>query len=233
MKSSERPLRGDAHRNRSHLSQVILGAQDGLVNVVGVVLGVAAATTNTRVVLAAGLAAAFAESVSMAAVAFTTARADDALYRSELQREQRHIRAIPELEKNEIRDLYRQKGLSGELLEQVVNAITSDPAVWVAVMMTEELRLAPVDRAAAARGAWTVGLASLVGSLIPLAPFLLLQARLAAIGAVACAALTLFALGAYKAIVTVGRWWWSGLELAAIGLMAALIGYEIGALFGA
>jgi VIT1/CCC1 family predicted Fe2+/Mn2+ transporter len=54
---------------------LILGGQDGLVNVLGVVLGVAAATLSTRVVLIAGLAATFAESISMGAVAYTSAKA--------------------------------------------------------------------------------------------------------------------------------------------------------------
>src|SRR4029453_12501318 len=77
----------DPHRHESRLSEIILGGQDGLVNVLGVILGVAAATSEVRLILAAGLAAAFAESVSMAAVAFTSSRAQRALYESELQRE--------------------------------------------------------------------------------------------------------------------------------------------------
>ena len=74
--TSERELdydaRLDPHRGASALSDVILGGQDGLVNVLGVILGVAAATADTRIVLVAGLAATFAESVSMGAVAYTS-----------------------------------------------------------------------------------------------------------------------------------------------------------------
>jgi hypothetical protein len=62
----------DPHRQASALSDVILGGQDGLVNVLGVILGVAAATSDPRIVLVAGLAATFAESVSMGAVAYTS-----------------------------------------------------------------------------------------------------------------------------------------------------------------
>src|SRR5262249_28628328 len=92
----------DAHRPGSRLSEIILGGQDGLVNVLGVILGVAAATQDTRIVLVAGLAATVAESISMAAVAFTASRAEDALYESERRREHRHIVASPDSEREEI-----------------------------------------------------------------------------------------------------------------------------------
>src|SRR5512144_1043384 len=85
----------DPHRRASSLSDIILGGQDGLVNVLGVILGVAAATHDVRIVLVAGLAAAFAESVSMGAVAFTSTLADADFYESERAREYRHIEQAP------------------------------------------------------------------------------------------------------------------------------------------
>src|SRR4051794_10132471 len=99
--------RVDPHRHGSQLSDVILGGQDGLVNVLGVILGVAAASADARIVLAAGVAAALAESVSMAAVAYTSRRADQALYESEVARERRHLDAVPALEAEEVRAMYR------------------------------------------------------------------------------------------------------------------------------
>lgn len=69
------------------LRDVILGGQDGLVNVLGVILAVAVATTDVRVVLIAGLAATFAESISMAAVAYTSQKAEADFYQRERKRE--------------------------------------------------------------------------------------------------------------------------------------------------
>jgi VIT1/CCC1 family predicted Fe2+/Mn2+ transporter len=224
-------LQVDPHRTGSRLRDVILGGQDGLVNVLGVLLGVAAATSESRIVLAAGLAATFAESVSMGAVAYTATQAERALYESEVAREKRHIQKVPQLEADEVREIYRQKGLSGELLEQVVAAITANQEVWIAVMMAEELRLSPVPRGRALSAAITVGLAALVGSLLPLVPFVFLAIRPAVIASVGVAALTLFAAGAYKARTTVGHWLRSGLEMAAIGMASAFVGYFVGLLF--
>src|SRR5512141_2248701 len=100
----------EPHRHASALSDIILGGQDGLVNVLGVILGVAAATSNTYIVLVAGLAATFAESVSMGAVAYTSTLADADFYESERAREYRHIQAVPTLERSEIQKIYEAKG---------------------------------------------------------------------------------------------------------------------------
>lgn len=222
--------RQDPHRSASALSDVILGGQDGLVNVLGVILGVAAATSDAHLVLVAGLAATFAESVSMAAVAYTSTLADADLYESERAREYRHVQAVPRLEADEIRRIYQAKGFSGELLERIVSTITADPDVWVAVMMAEEHQLIPTNRRNALRSGLVVGLAAIVGSLVPLVPFLWLPVGLSMVAAVLLAALVLFVVGAYKARLTVGHPGKSGLEMAVIGTLSALVGYAVGAL---
>ncbi len=221
----------DPHRRASSLSDVILGGQDGIVNVLGVILGVAAATLDARIVLVAGLAAAFAESVSMAAVAYTSMVADADFYESERARERRHVGEVPALEREEIRRIYAEKGFHGELLERIVEKITSDHDVWVNVMMAEEHRLTPVSRRTAARSGIVVGLAAIVGSLIPLLPFLVLSVRVSMIVSVGVTAGVLFAVGVYKAKVMVGSPGKSGLEMAVIGTVSALVGYGIGLLF--
>ena len=83
-------LCGDPHRRTSAVSDIILGGQDGLVNVLGVILGVAAATAGAHIVLVAGLAATFAEPVSMDTVAYTSTMAESGIYESEQAREYRH-----------------------------------------------------------------------------------------------------------------------------------------------
>ena len=224
-------LFGDPHRRASGLSDIILGGQDGLVNVLGVILGVAAATHDQRIVLVAGLAATFAESVSMGAVAYTSTLADADFYESERAREFRHITEVPHLEKNEIREIYARKGFEGELLDHIVETITANEDVWVAVMMSEEHQLSPTDRRQAIKSALVVGFAAVVGSLIPLAPFVFLPIVHSMWVAVAITALVLFGVGAYKARIMVGHPGKSGLEMAVIGTLSALVGYVVGALF--
>lgn len=223
----------DAHRHESRLSDIILGGQDGLVNVLGVILGVAAATNDPRIVLAAGMAATFAESVSMGAVAYTSTQADRALYESEMAREHRHVYLVPAIERDEIRKIYQGKGFEGALLDQIVETITANKDVWVAVMMAEELRLVPIHHGAAWQSAVVVGLAAIIGSLIPLAPFMLMPVVSAMVVSILVAAIALFAVGAYKARMTVGHWGKSGMEMALIGTLSALVGYVVGLFFRA
>lgn len=223
----------EPRRASASLADIILGGQDGLVNTLGVILGVAAASSDPRLVIAAGLAATFAESISMGAVAYTSTLADHDHYRVELEREQREIREMPRAEEQEVRAIFSSWGFAGDLLERAVAQIIKSEVTWVEVMMRNELKLAPIEASNALRIALVVGVSALIGSLVPLLPFLLLPIGAAVPTALACSALVLFGVGAYKARLTVGLPWRSGLQMAVIGLVSALAGYLVGALFQA
>jgi len=222
----------DPHRSTTEISDIILGGQDGLVNVLGVILGIAAATGDPQVIIVAGLAATFAESVSMSAVAYTSTIASADVYESEREREYRHIEKAPTLEREEVIEIYQRKGFSGELLNKIVDTITANTDVWVAVMMAEEHGLTPTNRRHALRSALVVGISAIVGSMIPMIPFFILSipVQTSMLLSVLVAALTLFIVGAYKAKLTIGSPGKSGLEMAAIGTLSALVGYAVGAL---
>ena len=217
------------HRRGSTISDVILGGQDGIVNVLGVVLGVAAASGDTRIIIAAALATTFAESLSMAAVAYTSTLADRDVYEGQVEREKEHIRRFAAIEREEIRQIYQAKGFTGKQLDDIVETITSDEERWVDVMMAEELKVSPIEHRGLLRSALIVGLAAVIGSLIPVAPFFGLSLWMAAYASIALAGASLFAVGAYKSsILGVGVWWRSGLQMVLIGLVTALVSYVIG-----
>src|SRR5215470_11608931 len=92
------------------LRDLILGGQDGLVNMLGIVLGVVAANGTTTVLIAAGLAAAITESISMGAVAYTSFGTDRDFYLAARRREQEEIENEPEMEREEVRRIYAAKG---------------------------------------------------------------------------------------------------------------------------
>src|SRR5436853_7080428 len=127
------------------LRDIILGGQDGLVNVLGLVLGVAAATAQLRIVVAAALAATFSESIAMGGVMYTSALAERDYYLAQLAKEQREVEEMPEVETEEVRQIFRDKGLHGDVLERVVGEINSERTAWVGVMMRDELHLTPVS----------------------------------------------------------------------------------------
>ncbi|MDO8633677.1 MAG: VIT1/CCC1 transporter family protein [archaeon] len=215
------------------LEDVIWGGQDGLVNVLGLILGVAAATSDSRIVIIAGLAATFAESISMAAVAYTSQKAGKQFLERETQREMREIEETPETEKLEIREIFEKKGFRGKDLDRAVEIITSDKKVWLETMISEELKLGSYDEKDPLRDGIIVGVSALVGSLVPLAPFFFLEMQSAFVFSIGLSILVLFGAGAVKAKKTIGDWRKSGLEMAAIGTLSAIAGYAVGILLKA
>jgi len=167
----------------------------------------------------------------MGAVAYTSRLASDDLYLSEREREYRHIHLAPDVEIEEIRDIYQKKGFEGEALEKIVEVITSNPDVWVNVMMSEEFQMTPPEKSKAFNSALIVGLSALAGSLVPLLPFFFLNVGSSIWLSILLAALTLFVVGVYKARVTIGRPLRSGIQMAVIGTISALAGYVVGLIF--
>lgn len=217
----------EAHPAGNWLRDVILGGQDGLVNILGIILGVIAAGGSTSVLLVTGIAAAITESISMGAVGYTSTLSERDYYLAARQREQREVETDPQEERAEIRDIYEAKGFSGELLDQVVDTITANREQWVQTMMNEELHLQPVETPDIFRSAIVITIATLIGHLIPLAPFFVLDRTPALVASFIASAVVLFAVGAYSAISLIGDWRRSGIQMLGIGIGAALLGYVI------
>lgn len=215
----------------SKLRDIILGGQDGVVNVLGLVLGVASATSDPKIVIIAGIASTFAESISMGAVAYTSMQASQAYYQSLEQKELHEINKHPKEERAELKQIFAKKGLRGKLLAKVVERISSSKRRWVMTMMTDELHMsAPLTTAFSS--ALIVFAASMIGSIIPIVPFFLTTVKTAMISSVITCSAVLFLTGAYKAKLTIGTWWKSGLSMMLIGILSALAGYLIGTLLG-
>ncbi len=221
----------EMHSTNNSLRDVILGGQDGLVNMLGIALGVVAAGGSTHVLIVTGIAAAITESISMGAVAYTSFGSDRDFYLAEKAREQKEIEAQPDDERDEIREIYAAKGFKGQLLEDVVSTITANRETWVSTMMNEELHLQPVAQQSLVQSAVVVTVATLIGHFIPIVPFMVVARTPAIVLAIALSAVTLFAVGVYSAKTLVGDWRKSGLQMVAIGLGAAAVGFLIGRLF--
>jgi VIT1/CCC1 family predicted Fe2+/Mn2+ transporter len=169
----------------------------------------------------------------MGAVGWTSALSERDYYTAEQARESAEIDATPEAERQEIRDIYAAKGFAGDLLDRVVDTITANREAWLATMMDEELHLQPVEAPDIFRSAVVITIATLTGHLIPLLPFVWLSRTAALITAIVLSALVLFGVGAYQALTLTGDWRKKGLQMVAIGLGAAAIGFLIGRLLGA
>jgi len=225
----------EMHSSSTLLSDFILGSQDGLVNVLGIVLGVSAASSDFRLLLVASLAALGAESISMGAVAYTSTLARRKLYLKEVENELREMKEVPKIERSEVRQIFKDWGYSGKRLEKVTDDICANPKAWLEFMMAFELKLSPVEETAPIRSFVTVISATVIGSAVPLIPFIFLYNNigLGLVWSVALSAIVLFGIGYYEAKTTVGSLWRSGIQMTVIGLVAGFAGYLIGRLIGA
>src|SRR2546427_2898703 len=169
------PSHAEDHGGGTSLRDVILGGQDGLVNMLGIALGVVSAGGSTRVLIATGLAASVTESISMGAVAYTSFGSVRDFYLAQRRREEEEIESAPDVERQEIRDIYAAKGFEGQLLEDVVRTIAANRDTWVETMMDEELHLQSVEQRSLLQSAAVVTVSTLIGHLIPLAPFTVLS----------------------------------------------------------
>jgi len=222
-------LSGEPHKRPGLLSDFILGSQDGLVNVLGVILGVAIASQDLRIIIAGGLAATFAESISMGAVAYTSTTARREFYLAEVEREKHEMDTVPEAEKQEVRDILQRWGVPPNETEGILKHIVENPKAWLEIMMAHELNLEPVGKDRAAKSAFLVGIAAIFGSVIPLVPFVVFGANIynGIVSSLVASALVLFLIGWYKAKMTVGRPTKSGLQMLFIGIASALAGFGV------
>jgi vacuolar iron transporter family protein len=218
--------------NGTSLRDAMLGLNDGLVAAFAVTSGVAGAFSSNKIVVMAGLAEMLGGAVSMGLAAFASARAHREFYRSEEQRERDEIRKWPEHERDEIRGIYRDKGFSGPLLDQIVSHITADPTRWRSVMMREELGFGAEVMEPPLHSALTVGGAYLIGAAVPLLPYLFVGAAYGILISAFATIIALFVVGAAKTMLTARPWLRSGLESMAIGAVAAIVTYSVGRAFG-
>jgi vacuolar iron transporter family protein len=225
----------EPHPHRTFLSDFILGAQDGLVNVLGILLGLTAAAATFRIILIAALAALGAESVSMAAVAYTTTASRRKLYLGEEQRELREMKEVPETERREVRDVLVHWGYAGEKLERVLNDICENPKAMLEFMMAFELRIQPVGEEEARNSFTLVGGATVLGSFVPVIPYLVFYGNLvyAAVAAVVVSGAVLFLIGWLESKTTGSSLARSATQMVVIGLAAGFAGLLIGHFLGA
>lgn len=221
----ERLATGPRH---SYVRDWIYGGIDGAVTTFAVVSGVVGAELSPAVILVMGFANLVADGFSMAASNFLGTRAEQEDLKHLEAVEYRHIAAVPDGEREEIRQIYREKGFEGEELERVVALITANRKRWVQTMLTEEYGLPREVRSPWLAAASTFS-AFLLCGLAPLIPFLFgLQDafRLSTLltGAV------FFTIGSVKSRWSTVPWWRSGMETLLVGSAAAGLAYLIGVL---
>jgi VIT1/CCC1 family predicted Fe2+/Mn2+ transporter len=217
-----------------YLGEMVYGGLDGIITTFAVVSGVAGAELGLDVVLILGLANLLADGFSMGTGAYLSAKSEGEYYERERQREAWEVMEFPEGERAELYEIYRAQGYPEEDARQLVTIKTRDSRRWVDTMMVEELGMLKEEKSP-----WLNGLATLaafvVAGSVPLLVYLLAMAvqisdRLLFPVSLALSGLALFGLGAAKVLVTKLNPLRSGIEMLAVGGLAAAVAYVVGAL---
>ncbi|MEM8943853.1 MAG: VIT1/CCC1 transporter family protein [Planctomycetota bacterium] len=221
-----------APASHSYLRDFVYGAIDGTVTTFAVVSGVAGAGLSTEVIIVLGLANLVGDGFSMAASNFLGTKTEEELRRKARRTEENHVAHYPEGEREEVRQIFASKGFEAELLEQVVEVITSDRDRWVDTMLVEELRV-PLEGPSAIRAAMTTLIAFVLVGMIPLIVFIynFFSAAVPINPYFASTVLTgvaFFFVGSAKALFVDESWYRAGLETLAIGGAAAVLAYVVG-----
>ena len=196
----------------STLPDAVLGGIDGCVTTFAVVSGAFGAGFSPQVALVLGFANLIADGFSFAE-----------------RTEREHIRAVPEGEREEIRQLLQAKGFDGELLEQVVEAISRNPDVWVATMLREEYGLSGAGLSPR-RAALTTFAAFLSVGALPLLPYAIpgMESQIQFLTSLGLAGVVFLGIGMLKSIVYGLPAMRSGLRTLIMGTAAAGLAFATG-----
>lgn len=222
---------GSGFNNRLNwLRAAVLGANDGIVSVAGLVVGVAGATNDRGAIAVAGVAGLAAGALSMAAGEYVSVSTQRDSEHALLEKERRELIEEPEEELAELADIYVGKGLSAELALQVATELTAHDALGAHA--EAELGIDPDDLTNPWSAAWASMLAFTVGALLPLLTILLVGAQLRVVVTVVAVVLALAFTGWASARFGYGPAKRAVLRNMAGGLFAMLATYAIGALVG-
>lgn len=155
---------------QEYLGQFVYGGIDGCVTTFAVVSGAVGANLDSSIIIILGFANLLADGFSMSVGAYLSAKSERDSYDKHKRTEYYEIENYPEIEKEEVREIYRAKGFEGELLEQVVAVITKDKDRWADDMMANELQLIKDGKSPLTIGVVTYVSFLLIG-LIPLSVY--------------------------------------------------------------
>jgi vacuolar iron transporter family protein len=223
---------GQSHRGvgGGNLRAAVFGANDGLISNASLIMGIAGATADNRMILLTGVAGLLAGALSMAAGEFVSVRSQRELYEHQIQLEKKELDEYPEEEAEELALIYSARGMELEEARGVAHTMLANPKHALDVLAREELGLNPDDLGSAVGAAGFSFACFATGALVPLLPFLL------GVGGIAASALltiaSLFGLGASISLFTGRRALRGGVRMLGIGVVAGGLTYALGYAFG-
>jgi VIT1/CCC1 family predicted Fe2+/Mn2+ transporter len=215
------------------LRAAVLGANDGLVSNLSLVMGVAGAALSNQAILITGLAGLLAGAGSMALGEWLSVQSSRELYERQLRVEAAELAAVPDEETEELALIYQAKGLPEDQARALAERLSADQATALDTLAREELGIDPESLGGSA---WEAAATSFIlfaaGAIVPVLPFILLAGAAATLLSLLLSAIALFGIGAGITLMTGRGILYSGARQVLFGLAAAALTYGIGRLIG-
>lgn len=231
------PKSGIEHRHRNlggggNLRAAVFGVNDGLVSNASLILGVAGASTDARLVLLSGVAGLAAGAFAMAAGEYVSVRSQRELFEYQISLERDELKQYPEAEAQELALIYAAKGLPQREATKLAKQIVADPEQALDTLAREELGLNPAELGSPIGAAVSSFLSFGAGAALPLLPFVFASGGNALYTSIGVTCVALFAVGATLSLFTGRSAWLSGGRMLLLGSLAGAVTFGIGRLFG-
>ncbi len=215
-------------KSSAFITDIVIGMSDGLTVPFALAAGLSGAVDSNKIIITAGLAEIVAGSIAMGLGGYLAGKTEQDHYQGELKKEYEEVERIPEKEKQEVRDVFADYGLSKESQDLIAEELSKDKDKWVHFMMKFELGLETPDPARARNSALTIGTSYMVGGLIPLTAYFFTDSphtglTVSALITVLC----LFVFGYFKSKVTGQAPFAGALKVTLIGVIAAASAFII------
>lgn len=212
-----------------YLRSVVYGFNDGLTANFGLIAGVIGASVAPHIVIISGLAGALADALSMGSSGYLAAKSEAEVQAHQIETERFEMRMMPELEEEELALIYEARGLPRDRAVETAHAVMQDPKQALETKVREELNIHPAELSPLFDGLVT-GASTLVGAVIPIAPFFTFEYGVAIWVSLAISMLAHFAIGAARSIFTGRGICASGRDMFIVGFGVAAVGYILGEL---
>ena len=157
------------------IRDIVIGMSDGLTVPFALAAGLSGAVASNGIVITAGLAEVVAGSIAMGLGGYLAGRTESDHYTSEYKREFAEVETVPEIEKQEVREVFKAYGISLKLQDELADELSRDKTKWVDFMMRFELGIEKPDANRASRSAFNIGLSYVVGGMVPLIGYFITQ----------------------------------------------------------
>ncbi len=210
------------------LRDIVIGLSDGITVPFALTAGISGAVQSNHIIITAGIAEICAGAIAMGLGGYLAGKTEEEHYYNELDREYNEVKNLPDVEKEEVKEVFARYGLSKEIQDKVADELAKDEKQWVEFMMRYELGLEEPEKGRSSTSARNIALSYIAGGSIPLLGYVFTPTageglRDSSIITILC----LLIFGYFKSKLTGQNPFTGALKTTGIGILAAASAFAI------